>query len=370
MSTHRVVTPAVSETTKRPIEAETNTYLDTQPAEVALSGRKKALLAALPFCFFFISLFLGRLMIDPLTVALILGKKLLWLPIDSTWSETAENVVMRIRLPRAIMAGAVGAGLSVSGAAFQGMFHNPLVSPFILGVSAGAGFGAALAIILNGSMFTIQLFAFLFGLAAVAITYFTSRIYKSTPILMLVLSGMVVSALFQSMISLLKYTADSESKLPAIVFWLMGSMGSIRYDALRTGLTPIIVGNIGLLLVSWRLNVLSMGEREARALGINTEFIKGIVIICTTLISSTVVAFCGIIGWVGLVIPHLCRMLVGPDHRVLLPATLCVGAAYLILMDNLSRLISPAEVPLGILTAIAGAPFFAYLLRKTKGGWG
>lgn len=344
--------------------------LDDQMEEAAISRAKEALLIGLPLFFFFVSLFLGRLFIDPLTVAKILGKKVLLLPIDSNWTEVAENVVMRVRLPRAIMAGAVGAGLSISGAAFQGMFHNPLVSPFILGVSAGAGFGAALGIVLDGSIVTIQIFAFVFGIAAVAVTYFTSRIYKTTPILMLVLSGMVVSALFQSMLSLLKYAVDTESKLPAIVFWLMGSMGNISFEDLLAGLTPIVFGSIGLLLIRWRLNVLSMGELEAKSLGMNTELLKGIIIICTTLISSTVVAFCGIIGWVGLVIPHLCRMLVGPDHRVLMPTTLCVGAAYLIFIDNLSRLISPAEVPLGILTAMVGAPFFAYLLRKTKGGWG
>lgn len=341
-----------------------------QSEEAVISPGKAALLVMLPFVFFFVSLFLGRLLIDPFTVMKILGQKLLFLSIDTDWSNTAENVVMRIRLPRAIMAGAVGAGLSISGSAFQGMFHNPLVSPFILGVSAGAGFGAAMAIVLNGSLFTTQILAFVFGIVAVSITYFTSRIYKTTPILMLVLSGMVVSALFQAMLSLLKYTVDTESKLPAIVFWLMGSMGNIGLEDLPAALLPIVAGNIGLLLIRWRLNVLSMGEMEARSLGINTEVIKGIVILCTTLISSTVVAFCGIIGWVGLVIPHLCRMLVGPDHRVLMPTTLCVGATYLILIDNLSRLISPAEIPLGILTAMVGAPFFAYLLRKTKGGWG
>jgi len=341
-----------------------------QPDEVTISWKKAALLFSLPLVFFFISLFLGRLIMDPVTVLKILGLKILHLPIDKTWSDTAEVVIMRVRVPRAIMAGAVGAGLSISGAAFQGMFHNPLVSPFILGVSAGAGFGAALAIVMNGSMFMIQLLAFVFGIVAVTITYFTSRIYKTTPVLMLVLSGMVVSALFQSLLSLLKYMADTEDKLPAIVFWLMGSMGSVGLEDLPVGLLPIVTGCLGLYFIRWRFNVISMGDMEARAMGINTELIKGITIVCTTIISSTVVAFCGIIGWVGLVIPHLCRMLVGPDHRALMPTTLCVGAAYLILIDNLSRIISPAEVPLGILTALVGAPFFAYLLRKTKGGWG
>ncbi|MEN6389167.1 MAG: iron ABC transporter permease [Syntrophomonas sp.] len=346
------------------------TRLEERIDESELSVGKKLMLLCLPFLLFFVSLFLGRLMIEPMIVLKILGHSLFNLPVDSTWTEAMEIVVIRVRLPRAIMAGAVGAGLSISGAAFQGMFHNPLVSPFILGVSAGAGFGAALGIVMDGNLFMIQLLAFVFGIIAVAITYFTSRIYKTTPILMLVLSGMVVSSLFQALLSLLKYTVDTESKLPAIIFWLMGSMGSISMEKLLLGVLPIAIGCIGLYLIRWRMNVMSMGDLEARAMGINTELLKGIIIVCTTIISSTVVAFCGIIGWVGLVIPHLCRMMVGPDHRVLLPTTLCVGAAYLIFIDNISRIISPAEVPLGILTAIIGAPFFAYLLRKTKGGWG
>ncbi len=290
--------------------------------------------------------------------------------IEQTWSDTAATVVLRVRMPRALMAGLVGAGLSISGAAFQGMFHNPLVSPFILGVSAGAGFGAALGIVREASLFTIQAYAFIFGILAVAITYYTSRVYKMTPIPMLVVSGLVVSALFQSLLSLLHYMADTEEKLPAVIFWLMGSMGSIRLEDLPLPLVLIAAGCGGLLLIRWRLNVLSMGDQEARSMGINTELLKGIIIVCTTVISAMVVAFCGIIGWVGLVIPHLRRMLVGPDHRLLLPTTLSVGATYLIFVDNLARIISPAEVPIGILTALVGAPFFAVMLRKTKGGWG
>ena len=336
--------------------------------ENAITWKRVILLVALPLLFFFISLFLGRFFIDPLTVLKILAQKLA-IPLETTWTAIEETVVIRVRIPRAIMAGVVGAGLSISGAAFQGMFHNPLVSPFVLGVSAGAGFGAALAIASDGSMITIQIMAFVFGVLAVTITYFTSRIYKTTPVLMLVLSGMVVSAFFQSLISLLKYAADTESKLPAIVFWLMGSMGSIGLEDLPFGILPIAGGSIGLFLIRWRFNILSMGDLEARSLGVNTELTKGVIIICATVISSAVVAYCGMIGWVGLVIPHLCRMIVGPDHRVLIPTSLSLGAAYLIIIDNLSRLISPAEIPLGILTAMVGAPFFAYLLRKTKGGW-
>jgi iron complex transport system permease protein len=203
----------------------------------------------------------------------------------------------------------------------------------------------------------------------VVITYLTARIYKVTPVLMLVLSGMVVSTFFQAMLSLLKFLADDEEKLPAITFWLMGSLGSVGLKDLAIATIPILVSMTGLFLLRWRLNVLSMGEREARSLGVNNEAIKAMIIVCTTIISSTAVAFCGIIGWVGQVIPHFCRMVVGPDHRVLIPATMLVGAGYLILIDNLCRLLTATEIPLGILTAVIGAPVFAYLLRKTKGGW-
>ena len=318
---------------------------ETEKAKI--TWKKVVLLIVFPLLFFFISLFLGRLFIDPLSVLKILAKNLLYFPVEQTWSDTAETVVMRVRMPRAIMAGMVGAGLSISGAAFQGMFHNPLVSPFILGVSAGAGFGAALAIVMDGTMLMIQVSAFFFGILAVTITYYLSRIYKTTPILVLVLSGIVISALFQSLLAL-QYTADTEDKLPAIVFWLMGSMGGVRLEDLPVPLILIAAGSGGLLLIRWRLNILSMGDQEARSLGINTELLKGVIIICSTVIAAMVVAFCGIIGWVGLVIPHLCRMLVGPDHRVLLPTTLSVGA-YLILIDNLARIISPAEYPLAFL---------------------
>jgi iron complex transport system permease protein len=333
------------------------------------SRLKWILMAAFPVCLFTISLFLGRYWIPPDQVVHILGQKLLSLPIDTYWTDTTETVVIRVRLPRAIMAGLVGAGLSMSGASFQGMFQNPLVSPFILGVSAGASFGAAVGLVLELPAVGIQGLAFFFGLMAVAITYSMAHIYKVTPILMLVLSGMVVSAFFQAMLSLIKFIADDEEKLPAITFWLMGSFGSVALQDLAIAGIPIIVSMAGLYLVRWKLNVLSMGDREARALGINSEMIKALIIICTTIITSTAVAFCGIIGWVGQVIPHFCRMIVGPDHKVLIPATMLVGAGYLIMIDNLCRLLTANEIPIGILTSVIGAPVFAYLLRKTRGGW-
>ncbi|NLP36276.1 MAG: iron ABC transporter permease [Firmicutes bacterium] len=333
------------------------------------STLKWVLMLIFPVCLFVITLFLGRYPVPPNEVFSILGQKLLRLPIETYWTDTVETVVVRVRLPRAIMAALVGAGLSMSGASFQGMFQNPLVSPFVLGVSAGASFGAALGLVLELPALGIQLMAFCFGLIAVAITYFTARIYKVTPILMLVLSGMVVSTFFQSMLSLIKFLADDDEKLPAITFWLMGSLGSVSLQDLAIAVLPILVSMTGLYLLRWRLNVLSMGDREARALGVNSELIKALIIVFTTIISSTAVAFCGIIGWVGQVIPHFCRMIVGPDHKVLIPATMLVGAGYLIMIDNLCRLLTATEIPLGILTAVIGAPVFAYLLRKTKGGW-
>jgi iron complex transport system permease protein len=339
-------------------------YIEKRPSKL-----KWALMVAFPVCLFTVSLFLGRYIVPPDQVVCILGQKLLKLPIKTYWTETVETVVIRVRLPRAIMAALVGAGLSMSGASFQGMFQNPLVSPFILGVSAGASFGAATGLILELPAIGIQALSFLFGLIAVAITYLTAHIYKVTPILMLVLSGMVVSTFFQAMLSLIKFIADDDEKLPAITFWLMGSLGSVGLQDLAIAAIPIIVSMAGLYMIRWKLNVLSMGERESRALGVNNELYKAIIIICTTVISSTAVAFCGIIGWVGQVIPHFCRMIVGPDHKILIPATMLVGAGYLTMIDNLCRLLTATEIPLGILTSVIGAPVFAYLLRKTKGGW-
>lgn len=348
--------------------ADTKPKIDFIKLENKPSPTKWAIMIVIPILLFIVSLFLGRYAVTPSEVLNIIGYKL-GLPIEPTWSDSAETVVIRVRLPRAIMALLIGAGLSMSGAAFQGMFQNPLVSPFVLGVSAGASFGAAVGLVLELPAIGIQLTSFCFGLIAVGITYFISHIFKSTPILMLVLAGMVVSAFFQAMLSLIKFIADDEDKLPAITFWLMGSLGSISPEDLAIASIPIIVCMVVIYILRWKLNVLSMGDREARALGINNERLKAVIIITTTVITSTAVAFCGIIGWVGQVIPHFCRMLVGPDHKVLIPATIVVGSGYLLFIDNLCRLLTATEIPLGILTAVIGAPVFAYLLRKTKGGW-
>jgi iron complex transport system permease protein len=267
------------------------------------------------------------------------------------------------------MAMCVGAGLSIGGAAFQGMFRNPLVSPDVLGVSAASGFGAAIAILLSRSVLELQIIAFCFGLLGVAITYLLARVYQTTPVLMLVLSGVVVAAFFSALLSGAKFVADPESKLPAITYWLMGSFNATTLRTVVTVVPALVAGTIGLLLVRWKLNLLSMGDEEARALGVRTERLKGAIVVCTTLITAAAVSTCGVIGWVGLVMPHVARTLVGPDHRRLLPAALSVGAIYLLAIDDIARSVAAVEIPIGILTAIVGAPYFAYLLRRTSGTW-
>jgi iron complex transport system permease protein len=331
--------------------------------------RRFALFAMIlvPLVVLCVSLCVGRFSVPAADVARILASRL-W-PIARDWPASVETIVLQIRLPRAILALFVGAGLSVSGAAFQGMFRNPLVSPDILGVSAASGFGAALALLLSRGALELELVAFIFGILGVGLTYLLARTYRSTPVLMLVLSGVIVAAFFSALLSGAKYLADPDSKLPAITYWLLGSLNGSSVRTLSVALPPIILGGAGLMLVRWRLNVLSMGDAEARSLGVPTDRLKGIIIVCTTLITAAAVSVCGIVGWVGLVIPHLARMWVGPDHRVLLPAACSIGATYLLLIDDVARTASASEIPLGILTAVVGAPFFAYLLRKTQGGW-
>lgn len=335
--------------------------------EQATQRRTAIVLILLPILVFYVSIFLGRYAISPLDVVKIFLAKV-W-PIEQTWPRTMEVVIFTVRLPRVLLAMIVGAGLSISGASFQGMFRNPLVSPDILGVSAAAGFGAAMAILLSLDTAMTRVFALLFGMSGVALTYYISRIYKTTPVLMLVLSGVVVAAFFSALIGAVKYMADPYEKLPAITFWLMGSLSLSSMNNLLSTAPFIALGSVGLVLVSWKMNILSMGDEEARSLGVNTEVLKGVVIVCATMITASAVCVSGLIGWVGLIIPHIARMFVGPDHRRLLPASLSLGACYLLVIDDLARTLTSAEIPLGILTAGIGAPFFAYLIRKTKGAW-
>ncbi|MEN6447755.1 MAG: iron ABC transporter permease [Syntrophaceae bacterium] len=315
---------------------------------------------------FFLSLFLGRYAIPPSEVASALCSPFFSLGEKPT--HLTQIVIFHVRLPRVLIAMLVGAGLGITGASFQGVFRNPLVSPYILGVSSGGGFGAALAILLFDSTGMIQLLAFVFGLVAVGITFLIARIGDKISTYSLVLSGVVVGAFFSALISLLKYVADIYTKLPAIVFWLMGSLASVKIEDLLTTAPVIIIGTAVLIMLRWRFNILSLGSTEAQGLGINTKALYLVIITCSTLIASSIVAIAGIIGWVGLVVPHLCRMMVGADHSKLLPASALMGSAYLVMVDDVARMITGQEIPLGIVTAIIGAPFFAYLLNRNHGG--
>lgn len=282
------------------------------------------------------------------------------------------TVLLNVRLPRILGAVFVGGALSVAGAAYQGMFRNPMVSPDILGVSSGAGFGASLAITLSLPLLGIQLLAFGFGLVAVLLAILVGRIVGKNhdKILMLVLSGMVTGAIFNALISLMKYLADSDSKLPDITFWLMGSLAGIDMSELKVVIPVVLIGLIPLLLLGWRLNVLSFGDDEAKTMGVNTGKLRLVVIACSSLITASVVCVSGLIGWVGLIIPHFSRFLVGPDHKVMLPVAFLSGSIFMLLIDNVARSASSLEIPLGILISLIGAPLFLlFLARSTKKTW-
>ncbi len=311
---------------------------------------------------FLTSLSVGRytIQLDSVFKILFLGER-----IDST----ATFVIFNVRLPRVIAALAVGATLAVTGAAFQGLFKNPLVSSYQLGVSSGAGFGAALAIIAGAGTFLIQGSAFIFGMIAVGASFAISRIYKGSSTLTLVLAGIIVGSFFSALVSLMQYIADPRDTLPSIVFWLMGSLSSVTFNNLLPALAIMLVGIAGLIVVRWRINILAMGEDEARSLGINMKMLVGIVVACGTIATASAVCISGVIGWIGLVIPHIGRMIVGPDYKKLIPVSILIGGVYLVFIDDIARTLIAGEIPLGILTALLGTPFFAYLLSKSKASW-
>jgi iron complex transport system permease protein len=278
-------------------------------------------------------------------------------------------LLVDIRLPRILAALLVGSALAVSGATFQAMFINPLVSPGLLGVLAGASFGAALGMLLSTRWVAVQGFAFAFGLIAVGLSLLLARLYKGDKLLLLILSGVISGALFTALLSVIKYLADPYDQLPAIVYWLMGGFSMISLGNLAPLAPGIILGIAVILFLGKYLNVLTMGDEEARALGLRVRGIRLTFIVAATLLGSMTVAIGGIIGWVGLVIPHMGRMLVGPDNRVLLPCCALMGALFLLVVDNVSRQLFTVEVPLGILTSLLGIPAFAAVLRVARKGW-
>lgn len=315
------------------------------------------------------SLFFGRY---PVSLAdYIFYFKGLFFGTESELSTITASVIGQIRMPRIMAALMVGGALAMSGASYQGVFRNPMVSPDILGATAGAGFGAAVGILLSLPAWGIQLLSFACGLAAVGMSYIISKAVgrRENITLVLVLAGMVVSALFSAFVSITKYLADPYSKLPEITFWLMGSLSSATSPDLIFVLPPVVVSAVILMLLRWRLNVLVFGDEEASALGMDTQKYRTAVIVCATLLTASVVSISGQIGWVGLVIPHFGRMLVGPNYQYLLPASFLAGASYLLLVDNVARNLLQVEIPLGILTAVIGAPVFIYLLLRGRKGW-
>lgn len=285
-----------------------------------------------------------------------------------TESGTPGIVLLQIRLPRLLACLLVGSGLALAGSSYQGLFNNPMVSPEILGASAGAGFGAAVGILLGFDFAAIQALSFAGGLVAVLLawTLAAGLCRRGDPVLMLVLVGILVGSMFTALISLTKYMADPYNKLPVITFWLLGSFAAITPKDLRLAGIPIVLGCIPLLLLRWRLNVLCMGEQEARTLGVNTTALRFCVIVCATLITAATVSMCGMVGWIGLVVPHLARLVVGPNHKILLPTAALMGGGFLLLVDDVARTAGSLEIPVGVLTALIGAPFFLFLLMRER----
>ena len=288
-------------------------------------------------------------------------------PAFMTGSE--DTVIWLVRMPRIIAAMLVGGALSTSGASYQGLFRNPMVSPDILGASAGASVGACFMMLMNQNAVMIQLGAFVCGIFAVALSYFLSKaIGRGTNmVLLLVLCGMTVNTLFQAFVSIIKYLADTESQLPEMTYWLMGSIAKVSYKDLLFFLIPFFIGVIPILALRWKLNVLSFGEDEAKAMGVNVSSVRVVCIVCATLLTAAVVSIAGTIGWVGLMIPHLVRFMTGPNNKTLIPLSLLTGALFMLIIDDFCRALLAYEIPLGVLTSLLGAPFFIFILFKRKG---
>jgi len=316
------------------------------------------------------SVTIGRYGIDLIDVWLILIDNVIPLP-NPHWTGVEESVVELVRLPRILAAILVGAGLAISGAALQGLFRNPLVDPGIIGVTSGAGFGGTLAILILSGRYIPLATAFAFGIGAVFIVRFLATVRGRTSVLSLVLAGVIVSAFFEAAISIVKLLADPNQKLPAITYWLMGSIASTSYADVALMTAAIVPSMVVIFLLRYQINILSLGEDKARALGSPIVTVQWLIFIAVAFISAGVVATSGIIGWVGLVIPHVGRALVGAEHGRLLPVSGLIGAIYLVIVDDLARTLTVSEIPIGIITALIGVPVFAVILRRLhlSSGW-
>jgi iron complex transport system permease protein len=316
-------------------------------------------------CAVVISFFIGRYKIEPMRLVQLLTTA------PSNWLASSDtSVFYYIRLPRILLAVLVGAALSTAGALFQGVFRNPLVSPDILGVSAGCCLGAALGIVLSRYIsipYLMQILAFMFGILAMILAYSIASISRGEPVVMLILAGMIVGSFANAALSFIKFTADPYEELPAIVFWIMGGLYRANWYMVLNILIILIPSMLLIILLSWKVNILSLGDEEASSLGINTRCFRLVLLGLGTLIVASCVSVSGSIGWVGLVIPHAARIIVGPDHKYSIPMSMLIGGAFVVLMDNIARSLISAEIPISILTAAIGTPFFAYLLIKGRG---
>jgi iron complex transport system permease protein len=315
---------------------------------------------------FIVCLGIGRSNIDPKTTFDALVQN--FFGIDKGVDQADVIIVNEVRLPVVIAAVLAGCALSASGATYQGLFKNPLVSPDILGAADGAAFGAALGLLLNMPSLAVQGMAFVFGFVAVMMTYFSAKYisHGTNQTLLLVLAGLIVGTLFQSFVEIIKYVADPFSTLPAITYWLMGSLAKVTWEDLAIFMVPFIIGIVPIFILRWRINTLSLGDDEAKSLGLDVNKTRGILIFCATVLTSAVVAIAGIVGWVGLIIPHLVRFMFGPDNRVVVPMSCVLGAIFMVVVNCFCRSLMSSEIPLGILTSIIGAPFFFIILVKSR----
>ncbi len=322
------------------------------------------LLGGLLAALFLLSFCLGRYGIPAGQVVRILAGQ--FLPIGRQWTDAMETLVLNVRMPRILMACLIGCCLAVAGAAYQGVFQNPMASPDLLGASDGAAFGAALSILFGASTRQITLWAFLMSLFTVALVFVIARCAPGSRVVNLILAGIMVSSLFKAGTSYVKLVADPNNQLPAITYWLMGSLSGIKGTQVKLAVLPMLLGLVPLFCIRWRINLLTLGDMEARTLGVHADRLRMVVIFCATLLTAASISAAGMIGWVGLVIPHLARKLVGSDYKYLLPASMLLGAAFLLAVDNISRNLLAIEIPIGILTAFVGAPFFIYLLLRRE----
>lgn len=319
-----------------------------------------AVLAALML----LSLCLGRYAVPLREVLRILLSR--FTSVEQTWEAGMSAAVLNIRPPRIFLAALVGACLSIAGVSYQGIFRNAMAAPDFLGASSGAAFGAALAILLGLSSAGITVSAFCFSLLTVALVFFVAQRAPGKRAANLILAGIMVSSLFSAGTSYIKLVADPSSKLPEITYWLMGSFSGKTWHDVRFALPFMLLGTVPLFLLRWRMNLLTMGDDEARAMGVDANRLRLLVVVCATLVTAASVSVSGVIGWVGLVIPHMARRLSGNDYRKLLPTTLLLGAIFLLAVDNLCRNLLAVEIPIGILTSFFGAPFFLALMLKKE----